>query len=354
MKEETTREKIETRYETMGFVIRIVTGIVLSYGTARYALIGGLYSSVILCVGLAAMYFYPHTWKCERQFVYGSYSLEELKRHVRKGYWRGEGFRQWLTGSVLSARKGCFFLQINAMFQILVLLITEFYFYSVYNGVFGDYRRYSAVRSGLFFWVLGGLILYVSFLRQYRVILQHASEDRAEAMRLWDVFTLPEACAGTEKYPCLCNDYEKIKNRATQYHLNKTICFCGGNKLDGSTEQLNAAEENGKLKVFMVVYYDKLMEEDLDDLNLIIQEWLNQGIRSERTVLPIRLTYLICVKKNSRAFHRLISGVSQQDKDRYVLPAGIVFDEKMLYLSRITGNPEIKMQKQELFEILGL
>lgn len=89
MKEETTREKIEIRYETMGFVIRIVTGIVLSYGTARYALVGGLYSAVILCVGLAAMYFYPHTWKCERQFVYGSYSLEEIKRHVRKGYWEG-------------------------------------------------------------------------------------------------------------------------------------------------------------------------------------------------------------------------------------------------------------------------
>lgn len=112
-------------------------------------------------------------------------------------------------------------------------------------------------------------------------------------MRLWDVFTLPEACAGTEKYPCLCNDYEKIKNRAAQYHLKKPFAFVGE-------------------------------------------------------------IYLICVKKNSRAFHRLISGVSQQDKDRYVLPAGIVFDEKMLYLSKITGNPEIKMQKQELFEILGL
>ena len=330
----------------VNYILYFLIGIVLFYSVYRYLLVGGLLSAVILSIALIGISFYFYDRESERQYVYAENSMKDIKKHMCKGSYNKNKI------GMFSVRKGIFFCQINAVIQIVILIAVEIYFYLQHS--YFIYLQYSKIHSILQIWLIISLFFYIVFVLQYRVVIQRVSEDWADSMRMWDVFSLEDAESNKlEKHTCFIKDYEDVNRRYSQRLLKKRFCFGRANTLDSSTDNIWAVWNDDKIEMVMTVYYDEITEDDLNDLNYILQDTMHQEIKRIHTVLPVYLTCLICVEKDSRVLRNLISSEPQKQKNCFLLQAGLVFKEQKLYLNKTVQGKIYGKMKQDLFGIVG-
>lgn len=248
--------------------------------------------------------------------------------------------------------RGLYWCQVQAVIQIFCVCILELY------SCFHRGAVYEILWKILGYWVLGGAVLYYVLGIYYSILLNKSQKDEAELKKNWAPFCLrPEGEKAPHIIKCQ-NDFMDIRRKTAEY-FSRQNCLKKVQKQLGHEGSLlvYVNKKGSRIEIFMLAETAALHKSVIEELNEIYQREICGELTGTLAALPVFLTYLVCASQNSREFQNLVCSRIYQKKEKYCLPAGIIFSEKRLYIAEqrdTYGAAEYQKMKERLLDILEL
>lgn len=273
--------------------------------------------------------------------------LYRKRRRFRK-------IKNYRRGSVFTSElKWGYFCQVIAALQILLLIVCPMF------GRFLDDYRITKAALLLYGWCFLHTVVSAIVQTYYFIIFELAY--MAVPWKKWNPFAFTGYSDGL--MPTMIG-YEVFKGFEEVQEQVWKSCKKMGYRLEQEEELTDkkklffwVKEERNSIKIFELIRFPYLAQEDIDLLNETFEEFLQRILKEKKRSTRIYFTFFICVDEVTRPFYYIMNRAVNQGIRRYRLPAGLALEEGRLEYADLFnshGRKTYEKMCREFHKIMGI